>query len=345
MSVESLRDPIAGLLAQTRRAVSTVSAVLFFIGAIGALGGAIGVVMLRNPFYSVLALVVHLISLAILFLLLRAEFVAAAQVVVYAGAVMVLYVFVVSYVGGDEELAAGSALRILGPLFALVLAIELCIAMLGSALKGISAKGAPYVLGFGTPKQIGTLFLTKYLFPFEVASLLLLVAAIGAVVLARRRRGLEEPEEDRLVRLGTPRAAFTGTMAEAAGVRHAAEAAEQELEPDVEIVGTGQGAGGRLMAIGWYLVVSALVFCIGVAGVLTRRNPLVILLCLELMLNAANLALVAFARLHGGEDGQIFALIVMVVAACEVTVGLGLIVAIYRRRLPIDVDELSELSG
>ena len=99
------------------------------------------------------------------------------------------------------------------------------------------------------------------------------------------------------------------------------------------------------MAIGWYLVVSALVFCIGVAGVLTRRNPLVILLCLELMLNGANLALVAFARLHGGADGQVFALIVMVVAACEVTVGLGLIVAIYRRRLPIDVDELSELSG
>ncbi len=99
------------------------------------------------------------------------------------------------------------------------------------------------------------------------------------------------------------------------------------------------------MAIGWYLVVSALIFCIGIAGVLTRRNPLVILLCLELMLNAANLALVAFARLHGGEDGQIFALIVMVVAACEVTVGLGLIVAIYRHQLPIDVDELSELNG
>ncbi len=99
------------------------------------------------------------------------------------------------------------------------------------------------------------------------------------------------------------------------------------------------------MAIGWYLVVSALVFCIGAGGVLTRRNPLVILLCLELMLNGANLALVAFARMHGGEDGQIFALIVMVVAACEVTVGLGLIVAIYRRQLPIDVDELHELNG
>ena len=99
------------------------------------------------------------------------------------------------------------------------------------------------------------------------------------------------------------------------------------------------------MSVSWYLVVSALVFSTGAVGVLTRRNPLVILLCLELMLNGANLALVAFARMWGGEDGQVFALIVMVVAACEVTVGLGLIVAIYRRRLPIDVDELNELQG
>jgi NADH:ubiquinone oxidoreductase subunit K len=99
------------------------------------------------------------------------------------------------------------------------------------------------------------------------------------------------------------------------------------------------------MSITWYLVVSAMIFCIGVGGVLTRRNPLVILLCLELMLNAANLALVAFSRHSGDMGGQIFALIVMVVAACEVAIGLGLIVALYRRRLPIDVDELRELQG
>lgn len=99
------------------------------------------------------------------------------------------------------------------------------------------------------------------------------------------------------------------------------------------------------MNIGWYLVVSAIIFCIGAGGVLVRRNPLVILLCLELMLNGANLALVAFSRLWGGEDGQIFALIVMVVAAAEVTVGLGMVVAVYRLRMPIDVDELSELQG
>ena len=99
------------------------------------------------------------------------------------------------------------------------------------------------------------------------------------------------------------------------------------------------------MSMIWYLVVSALIFCIGASGVLVRRNPLVILLCIELMLNAANLALVGFSRVHGNMDGQMFALIVMVVAACEVAVGLGLIVALFRRRLPIDVDELRELQG
>ncbi len=99
------------------------------------------------------------------------------------------------------------------------------------------------------------------------------------------------------------------------------------------------------MSTNWYLVVSALVFSLGAAGVLTRRSPLVVLLCIELMLNAANLALIAFSRMHGNADGQIFALVVMVVAACEVTVGLGVIVAMYRRRLPIDVDELQSLRG
>jgi NADH:ubiquinone oxidoreductase subunit K len=99
------------------------------------------------------------------------------------------------------------------------------------------------------------------------------------------------------------------------------------------------------VSLAWYLVVSALVFAIGAGGVLTRRNPLVVLLCLELMLNAANIALIGFSRMWGNIDGQIFAIIVMVVAACEVCIGLGIIVAMYRRRLPIDVDEIRELQG
>jgi NADH-quinone oxidoreductase subunit K len=97
--------------------------------------------------------------------------------------------------------------------------------------------------------------------------------------------------------------------------------------------------------LAWYLVVAGILFSIGVAGVLLRRSPLVVLLSLEIMLNAANLALISFARLHGGHDGQIFALAVMAVAASEVVVGLGLIVAMARRRLDLDVDTMTSLRG
>ena len=88
-----------------------------------------------------------------------------------------------------------------------------------------------------------------------------------------------------------------------------------------------------------------MLFAIGTAGVLMRRSPLIVLLSLEIMLNSANLALIAFARMHGDYGGQVFALIVMVIAACEVVIGLGIIVAMYQRRVPIDIDELSELRG
>jgi NADH-quinone oxidoreductase subunit K len=97
--------------------------------------------------------------------------------------------------------------------------------------------------------------------------------------------------------------------------------------------------------VSWYAALAAVLFAIGAAGVLLRRSPLIVLLSLEIMLNAGNLALISFARLHGNHDGQIFAVIIMVVAACEVAVGLGIIVALYRRKLPIDVDELRELQG
>ena len=168
-----------------------MEAVVFWVAALMAITGALGVVVQRNPFYSVLSLVVHLIALAVLFLLLHAEFVAAAQVIVYAGAVMVLYVFVVAYVGGLEDplTEPNPALRVTAPLFAGALFVELSVAIMGSGLKAIDTKGAELSAGFGSPSEIGELFLTKFLLPFEVVSLLLLVAAVGAVVLARREPG------------------------------------------------------------------------------------------------------------------------------------------------------------
>src|SRR6185295_11010288 len=153
--------------------------VLFFIAAIGALAGALGVVILQNPFYSVLSLVCHLLGLAVLFLLLNAEFLAAAQVVVYAGAVMVLYLFVVAYIGGaDEPLRPESGpIAIFGPLFAAAVAVELCIAFISSGLKALDSGGPDVGAGFGSPGQIGELLMTNYLIAFETASFLLLVAA------------------------------------------------------------------------------------------------------------------------------------------------------------------------
>jgi NADH-quinone oxidoreductase subunit J len=204
--------------------------VVFFFAAIGAVAGAVGTVGLRNPFYSVLALVCHLLCLAALFLLLRAEFVAAAQVVVYAGAVMVLYVFVVAYVGEAREVGldrpGGASLRGLSLVFTGALFVEVLIAVLGSGLSGLGSEGSGFFSAFGTPAEIGRLFLTKFLLAFELASLLLLIAAVGAVILARRRAGLDEegPEvisvADVLRRpepAGELREGEQGTMAEAAG--------------------------------------------------------------------------------------------------------------------------------
>ncbi len=171
--------------------------VCFFFGAIGALGGAIAVVAFRNPFYSVLALIIHLFSLAGLFLLLHSEFVAAAQIVVYAGAVMVLYVFVTAYVGGIEESAWEPipGQRLLAPLMGAALFIELSIAVLGSSLKALDGEGPEIQLGFGSPAAIGRLLMERFMIAFEAASLLLLLAAVGAVVLASRRRESEPGEQ------------------------------------------------------------------------------------------------------------------------------------------------------
>ena len=98
-------------------------------------------------------------------------------------------------------------------------------------------------------------------------------------------------------------------------------------------------------SVAWYLCVAAFLFATGALGVLLRRSPLIVLLSLEIMLNGANLALIAFSRSAGNGAGQIFALAVMAVAASEVCVGLGLVVAINRKRLALDVDRLSELRG
>ena len=238
-----------------------MSAVLFFIAGIGAIAGAIGVVALRDPFFAVLSLVGHLLFLAMLFLLLRSEFVAVAQVVVYAGAVMVLYVFVVAYVGDQTPLERhlrgggpvgalyrGRAARLPSAVFGGALLIELFIAVLGTGLKAVDGKGAGYVPGFGSPRYIGNLLLTRFLLVFEMASFLLLIAAVGAVVLARRRGGIDDLGEDVYTSLQLPTPSGAGTMREAvAGLDYAAAhgaEANAEAQPEPALSGEGGHGGG-----------------------------------------------------------------------------------------------------
>lgn len=175
--------------------------ILFFLAGIAAIVAAAGTVLLRNPFYAVLALVAHLLALSLLFLLLYAQFVAVVQVMVYVGAVMVLYVFVNAYVGGGAEPKGGGGptLRLFSYAIAITLAVTVGIAVLGTGLQAIDGAGPRDLPArFGSPESIGELLLTTFLLPFEAASFLLLVAAIGAVVLARRRRG-GLPGEERMV--------------------------------------------------------------------------------------------------------------------------------------------------
>jgi len=158
--------------------------ILFFVAAIGALGGALGVVLLHNPFYSVLSLIAHLVSLAILFLLLRSEFLAAAQIVVYAGAIMVLFLFVLMLLNvRPEERFAGESLRF--KLTALALGAVL-VAQVAMVL--VNSPQRPLAAGFDASSRpvARILFSPHYLYVFEATSVLILSALVGAVALARK---------------------------------------------------------------------------------------------------------------------------------------------------------------
>ena len=108
---------------------------------------------------------------------------------------------------------------------------------------------------------------------------------------------------------------------------------------------SGMSIGGSQIDASWFLILSAILFTIGAVGVLVRRNPLVILICIELMLNAVNLTLITFSRQLQNPEGQLFALMVMTVAAAEAVVGLAILVEIFRVRDVEDIDDLSELKG
>jgi NADH:ubiquinone oxidoreductase subunit 6 (subunit J) len=169
--------------------------IVWLAAAAGCLGSAVAVVALRNALFSALALIGNLISLAVFYLLLSAEFVAAAQVLIYAGAVMVMFLFVIAYVGWDKDIAwtGGPNWQTLGGVVAAAaLLSELVVVIVLGATNDL--KHADHVsASFGGARSIGRLFMSNHLLAFEVISIVLLVAAIGGVILGaqkrRRRRG------------------------------------------------------------------------------------------------------------------------------------------------------------
>jgi NADH:ubiquinone oxidoreductase subunit 6 (subunit J) len=170
--------------------------VVWFAAAAACVGSGIAVVSFSNPFYSALALIGNLASLAVLYLLLSAEFVAAAQVLVYAGAVMVMFLFVIAYLGGraDAPWAGGPNVnRVAAVIAAAAILVEVLVAI---GLKaGDSLSQAASISGsFGSPAQIGQLFLTDHLLAFEITSVVLLIAAVGGVVLGAHARRLAAEE-------------------------------------------------------------------------------------------------------------------------------------------------------
>jgi NADH:ubiquinone oxidoreductase subunit 6 (subunit J) len=163
--------------------------VVWFLAAGGCLASGMAVVTLQNPFYSALALIGNLASLAVLYLLLAAEFLAAAQVLVYAGAVMVMFLFVIAYLGGraDAPWAGGTPLLRTAALIAAAAILVEIVVVLGLAWGDSLSEPAQVSDSFGSPGEIGELFLTDYLLAFEITSIVLLVAAVGGVVLGTTR--------------------------------------------------------------------------------------------------------------------------------------------------------------
>ncbi len=170
---------------------------IWVAAAFGCLGSAVAVISFGNPFYSALALIGNLASLAVLYLLADAEFLAAAQVLVYAGAVMVMFLFVIGYLGGraDAPFAGGPSWVALGAVLASAALLVEIVVVIGLKAGDALTSAAEVEAAFGSPAEIGRVFLTDHLLAFEITSIVLLVAAVGGVILGTRTRAEQELED------------------------------------------------------------------------------------------------------------------------------------------------------
>ena len=305
-----------------------LQALAFYVFAFVVMASAAMVVVSRNPVYSVLFLILAFFNAAALFVLIGAEFIAMILIIVYVGAVAVLFLFVVMMLDINlTELREGFLKYLpVGALIGLVLLAEILLGLgvIGSGTTSLAGldKATPQVIAVDNTRAIGRVLYTQYFYLFQVAGLVLLVAMIGAIVLTLRTRP---------------------------GVRRQ-RISEQLYRPKERRRHRGQGAdaGRRVMVIGLghYLFVAAVVFTLGILGIfLNRKNVIVILMCVELMLLAVNINLVAFSVFQGNIVGQVFAMLVLTVAAAEAAIGLAILVVYFRNRGTIEVEDINAMKG
>ncbi len=274
----------------------TQTLISFFVLAVASVASAIGVIIFRNAVHSALSLILTLLFLALFYLQLGAMFIAIVQILIYAGAIMVLFLFVVTMLASElrdtalpdripwqRGVAATLGLILVGALSYLLFTGTTIV----TSAKASGANSLSQVVATqGDTQAFGLALFHGFAFPFEVTK-------VGS-------RKWYVGEKWRKI---------------------------------------------MTISVSWYLVVSAIIFTVGVTGVLVRRNPLVIFMSIELMLNAVNLSFVAFSHYLDSVDGLMFVFLVLTIAAAEVVVGLAIIVSIFRTRRDIDVDDMNVLRG
>ena len=301
-----------------------IHAIFFYLFAGVCVASAVMVVTSRNPVHSVLFLILAFVNAAGLFVLLGAEFLAMILIVVYVGAVAVLFLFVVMMLDVDfAELREGFLSYLpIGALVGAVLLAELLLVVGGWVIAPGAGNAAPVAQNVSNTQAIGLVLYTRYVYFFEAAGLILLVAMIGAIVMTLQHK----PQVKRQ------------NIADAGRAREGQRDRTRQRQA---------GAGAVMtIGLGHYLSVAAILFTLGIFGIfLNRKNVIVILMSIELILLAVNINLVAFSSFLGDIVGQIYALIVLTVAAAEAAIGLAILVAYFRNRGSIAVEDINLMKG
>src|ERR1700676_4022357 len=313
-------------------------ALFFYLFAGICVASAVMVIVSRNPVHSVLFLILAFVNASGLFVLMGAEFLAMILVVVYVGAVAVLFLFVIMMLDVDfAELREGFLDYLpIGLVIGAVFLSELLLVGGGWVINPNVAKSitAAIPANVSNTEALGLVLYTKYIHYFQIAGMVLLVAMIGAIVLTLRHK-VSVRRQDTNVQNARKHAI--------AGTRH--ECAQGGFRPGP--AGRRRaGVGAMTIGLGHYLSVGAILFTLGILGIfLNRKNIIVILMSIELILLAVNINLVAFSTFLGDIVGQVFALLVLTVAAAEAAIGLAVLVVYYRNRGSIAVEDVNLMKG